>query len=218
MLSRRPKAGRAARLTLGLRSVAIITASATSGGHLSPCYSRLRSSLVLANCPLTCCSPTAIAFWAFKGFPARKVPFYLVSQLFGAMVATWCVYGMYKVEFDAIHEALVAAGPLGQASIYTPSGVSQSCLPSFLPSLTSLSSARTACWNSRPLPRYRTAEQLPLPCELFAEATLSSFGADLASAAPQTEFMANLVLAIVVFTCLDGSTFTVSMATVPFVM
>jgi hypothetical protein len=30
--------------------------------------------------------------------------------------------------------------------------------------------------------------------------------------------MANVVLSIVVFTCLDGSTFTVSMATVPFVM
>lgn len=33
-----------------------------------------------------------------------------------------------------------------------------------------------------------------------------------------TEFMANVVLAIVVFTCLDGSSFLVSLASVPFVM
>lgn len=32
---------KAAGLTLGLRAVAIISASATSGGHLSPCYSEL---------------------------------------------------------------------------------------------------------------------------------------------------------------------------------
>ncbi|ORY89714.1 aquaporin-like protein [Leucosporidium creatinivorum] len=147
-------------LTVGLAygmgiALAVITASATSGGHLSPCYT--------------------IAFWAFKGFPARKVPFYLISQIFGAMVATWCVYGMYKVEFDAIHEALVAAGPIGQASIYTPSG----------------------------------------PAGILA---LFPGTGQQSSYLFLTEFMANLVLAIVVFTCLDGSTFTVSMATVPFVI
>lgn len=33
-----------------------------------------------------------------------------------------------------------------------------------------------------------------------------------------TEFMANIVLSIIVFTCLDGSSFLVSLASVPFVI
>lgn len=47
-----------------------------------------------------------------------------MSQIMGAMIATWCVYGMYKTEFDAIHAALAAGGAAGQAQIFSPSGVS----------------------------------------------------------------------------------------------
>lgn len=52
------------------------------------------------------------------------MPFYIISQIMGAMIATWCVYGMYKVEFDAIHSALAAGGAAGQAQIFSPAGVS----------------------------------------------------------------------------------------------
>lgn len=50
----------------------VIISSAVSGGHLSPCFT--------------------IAFWLYKGFPARKVPFYILSQIFGAFIAALVVY------------------------------------------------------------------------------------------------------------------------------
>lgn len=45
---------------------AITVCGPASGGHLSPCFT--------------------IAFWLLRGFPGKKVPFYIVAQIFGAFV------------------------------------------------------------------------------------------------------------------------------------
>jgi glycerol uptake facilitator-like aquaporin len=48
----------------------------TSGGHFNPCVT--------------------IAQVAFRGFPARKAPFYILAQIFGAFVACFVVYLQYR--------------------------------------------------------------------------------------------------------------------------
>ncbi|KAK4702892.1 histone acetyltransferase, partial [Phenoliferia sp. Uapishka_3] len=80
--------------------LAIVICGPASGGHLSPCYT--------------------IAFWLFKGFPAKKVPFYLVAQVFGGFVGIMAVYGCYKQQMDAIAAEFHAGGL--SAAIFTPSG------------------------------------------------------------------------------------------------
>ncbi|GAA5914039.1 hypothetical protein JCM5296_003839 [Sporobolomyces johnsonii] len=92
-------------LTIGLGyalgiAFALIIAAPTSGGHLSPSFT--------------------IAFWLFKGFPSRKVPFYIVSQILGAFVAAVFVYGIYKQQLD---EVVAGMNLLGEAkAIYSPQG------------------------------------------------------------------------------------------------
>jgi len=79
----------------------IIVAGPTSGSHLSPGYT--------------------IAFAMFKGFPWRKVPQYIVSQIFGAFLAALVVYGSYKQELVLITAELEALGPVAE-TIFTPQG------------------------------------------------------------------------------------------------
>ncbi|GAA5852223.1 hypothetical protein JCM9279_006938 [Rhodotorula babjevae] len=78
---------------------AIIVAAPTSGGHLSPSFT--------------------VAFFFFKGFPARKVPFYIFSQLLGGFLATLCVYGIYNQQFKEVVTVLEAVKP---AQIFSPAG------------------------------------------------------------------------------------------------
>ncbi|GAA93901.1 uncharacterized protein L969DRAFT_92190 [Mixia osmundae IAM 14324] len=80
----------------------IIVAAPTSGGHLSPCYT--------------------IAFVIFKGFPLRKAPFYILSQILGAFIASLFVYGAYKDQLQPIATELRALGAVGEASIYSTAG------------------------------------------------------------------------------------------------
>lgn len=83
-------------------SFAIITCAPTSGGHFNPAIT------------------IALAIW--QGFPWKKVPYFIVSQIFGAFIAGLFVMGMYWPEIQAMNEELIAAGkPLvangGPASI-----------------------------------------------------------------------------------------------------
>lgn len=61
-----------------------------------------------------------ITFALFKGFPWKKVPFFVASQIFGAFIATLAVYGAYKTQLDAVAAALTAAGE--GAVIFSPLG------------------------------------------------------------------------------------------------
>ena len=81
---------------------AIITCAPTSGGHFNPAVT--------------------LAFAIWQGFPWRKVPHYIFSQIFGAFVAGMLMIGMYWPEISAFKEETLAAGrPLvalgGPASI-----------------------------------------------------------------------------------------------------
>lgn len=81
---------------------AIITCAPTSGGHFSPAVT--------------------IALCVWQGFPLKKVPYYIFSQLLGGFIAALVIMGIYHQQIDAYKEALLAAGkPLvfngGPASI-----------------------------------------------------------------------------------------------------
>ena len=81
---------------------AIITSAATSGGHFNPAIT--------------------ICFAIYQGFPWKKVPYYIFSQVFGAFMAGLLMVGMYWPEISAFKAATLAAGkPLvangGPASI-----------------------------------------------------------------------------------------------------
>jgi glycerol uptake facilitator-like aquaporin len=80
--------------------LAITICAPTSGGHLNPCIT--------------------IAFAVFKGFPWRKVPQYIFSQIFGAFVGACLVYAQYAPELSKITKAMQEAGQ--EAAIFTPSG------------------------------------------------------------------------------------------------
>jgi len=69
---------------------AIIVFAPTSGGHFNPA--------------ITLC----LAYW--QGFPWRKVPYYILSQIIGSFLAGLMVYGQYHQQIAAFAEASVAAG------------------------------------------------------------------------------------------------------------
>jgi glycerol uptake facilitator-like aquaporin len=60
--------------------IALVISAATSGGHLAPCFT--------------------IAHWLFRGFPGKKVPMYILAQIFGAYIAFGLIYVQYKDFFD----------------------------------------------------------------------------------------------------------------------
>lgn len=68
---------------------AIITCASTSGGHFNPA--------------ITIC----LAIW--QGFPWKKVPLYILSQIFGAFVAGLLLMGCYWPEIQAFKAANIAA-------------------------------------------------------------------------------------------------------------
>lgn len=118
-------AGFGSLLTIGLCyafgiSFAIIVAAPVSGGHLSPSFT--------------------LAFTVFKGFPIRKVPYYILSQLIGGFLAALCVYGVYKQQLVAITAAM-RESPTTAAAIFSPSGVRTE------PPLRQGGPALTCLWN-----------------------------------------------------------------------
>ncbi|KAK5994623.1 Aquaporin-3 [Cladobotryum mycophilum] len=81
---------------------AIITCAPTSGGHFNPAIT--------------------IALCVWQGFPLRKVPYYIFSQILGAFIAGLIVMGIYWPQIQEMKAAFIAAGkPLvmngGPASI-----------------------------------------------------------------------------------------------------
>lgn len=81
---------------------AIIACAPTSGGHFNPA--------------ITLC----FAFW--HGFPWKKVPYYILSQILGAFVAGLIMLGMYWPQISAMSAALIAEGkPLVGAA--TPASI-----------------------------------------------------------------------------------------------
>ncbi|ROV98011.1 hypothetical protein VMCG_07008 [Cytospora schulzeri] len=75
--------------TLGI-VFAIITCAPTSGGHFNPAIT------------------IALALW--QGFPWKKVPYYIFSQIFGAFIAGLVLMGMYWPEIQVANEQFMAAG------------------------------------------------------------------------------------------------------------
>ncbi|KAK5115531.1 hypothetical protein LTR62_001190 [Meristemomyces frigidus] len=69
---------------------AIITCAPTSGGHFNPAIT--------------------ICFATWQGFPWKKVPYYIISQIFGAFIAGLLMVGMYWEQLSAFAEASKAAG------------------------------------------------------------------------------------------------------------
>ncbi|KAK7741782.1 hypothetical protein SLS53_004846 [Cytospora paraplurivora] len=69
---------------------AIITCAPTSGGHFNPAIT------------------IALALW--QGFPWRKVPYYIASQILGSFVAGLVLMGMYWPEIQAANAEFLAAG------------------------------------------------------------------------------------------------------------
>lgn len=81
-----------AAFALGI-AFAIITCASTSGGHFNPAIT--------------------ICFAIWQGFPWRKVPHYIFSQIFGAFIAGLLMMGMYHQQLSEFETSLRAAGHTG---------------------------------------------------------------------------------------------------------
>jgi len=75
---------------------------ATSGGHINPCIT--------------------IAFAIFRGFPWRKVPQYIISQILGAYLACLVIYLQYKDVIVQLEDGLREAGKFDTV-MFTPNGI-----------------------------------------------------------------------------------------------
>ncbi|KAL7793701.1 aquaporin-like protein [Trichoderma ceciliae] len=69
---------------------AIITCAPTSGGHFSPAVT------------ITLC--------VWQGFPLKKVPYYIFSQILGGFIAALVLMGMYHQQIDEMKAVFIAAG------------------------------------------------------------------------------------------------------------
>lgn len=81
-----------AAFALGI-AFAIITCASTSGGHFNPAIT--------------------ICFAIWQGFPWRKVPYYIFSQILGAFIAGILMMGMYHQQLSEFETSLKAAGHSG---------------------------------------------------------------------------------------------------------
>lgn len=81
-----------AAFALGI-AFAIITCASTSGGHFNPAIT--------------------ICFAIWQGFPWRKVPYYIFSQIFGAFIAGILMMGMYHQQLSEFESSLKEAGHTG---------------------------------------------------------------------------------------------------------
>lgn len=91
--------------------LALICCASTSGGHFHPAFT--------------------ISFSIFKGFPLRKVPFYIFAQLLGAFIGSLVVIGQYHESLSLISGELEAAGKLKQ--IFTPAGPASAIEATIMP-------------------------------------------------------------------------------------
>ncbi|KAF2753625.1 aquaporin-like protein [Pseudovirgaria hyperparasitica] len=69
---------------------AIITCASTSGGHFNPAIT--------------------ICFAVWQGFPWKKVPYYIFSQIFGSFIAGLLVMGQYHVQLSEFAAQTIAEG------------------------------------------------------------------------------------------------------------
>ncbi|ODQ52308.1 aquaporin-like protein [Saitoella complicata NRRL Y-17804] len=76
----------------------IIVSGGTSGGHLNPAFT--------------------LTFACYQGFPWRKVPYYILAQIFGCFMAAMTCYAQYHQQIRGVVEALEAAG----APVVGPTG------------------------------------------------------------------------------------------------
>jgi len=82
--------------------IAVTVAAPTSGGHFNPAIT------------------ISLAIW--QGFPWKKVPYYIVSQILDTFVAGSLIMGIYWEQISAFLEATIAAGsPIVSAS--GPAGI-----------------------------------------------------------------------------------------------
>ncbi|KDN37595.1 aquaporin-like protein [Tilletiaria anomala UBC 951] len=79
---------------------AVIIAAPLSGSHLNPCVT--------------------ISLWLYKGFPAWKIPIYIMCQLLGGLLGGFLVVACWHDELLAIAAELTAKGK--EAVIYSASG------------------------------------------------------------------------------------------------
>jgi glycerol uptake facilitator-like aquaporin len=63
-----------------------------------------------------------LCFATWQGFPWRKVPYYILAQIFGAFMAALILVGQYHEQFTLMEQELEAAGQsiIGPA---TPAGI-----------------------------------------------------------------------------------------------
>jgi len=80
---------------------ALSVCAATSGGHFSPCVTIVQA--------------------IFRGFPWRKVPGYILSQILGAYIACLCIYLAYKDTLLELEELLIVTGKF-DTLFFTPQG------------------------------------------------------------------------------------------------
>jgi len=80
--------------------LAVTVCAMSSGGHFNP--------------------PVTIAFAMFRGFPWRKVPYFIAAQLLGAYCASMVVYGSWRQTILGIEEVLMLKGK--EAVMFTPQG------------------------------------------------------------------------------------------------
>jgi len=86
----------------GIGIVIALCVCATTSGHINPCVT--------------------IAFAVYRGFPWRKVPSFIISQILGAYIACLVIYLQYKDAIQGLEAALQAKGEF--ATIwFTPNGV-----------------------------------------------------------------------------------------------
>lgn len=69
---------------------AIIVCAPTSGGHFNPAVT--------------------ICLWFWQGFPTKKVPYYIFSQIVGSFLAAAMIYGQYHEQITAFAQASIASG------------------------------------------------------------------------------------------------------------
>ncbi|GAA5948675.1 hypothetical protein JCM3765_004970 [Sporobolomyces pararoseus] len=69
---------------------AIVTCAGTSGGHLSPSFT--------------------VAFVLFKGFPIRKAPWYILSQIIGATLGALVTAGIFHQQLAEVTAGMKALG------------------------------------------------------------------------------------------------------------
>lgn len=81
--------------------LALVVCAPTSGGHFNPAMT--------------------ITGAVFRGFPWKKVPRYIISQILGGYIACLIIYVQYRAQIQEVSAALLAKGALDAVN-FTPAG------------------------------------------------------------------------------------------------